>query len=174
MAKTSLFSFIMRMVVLKLNNIFTQVLKLKSINISSWKFSQCRNAFRTITSQSKSIRTSITLQRLFVINCILWTLHTIFPIPKRCLRWTRFTALILIWIMSSCWTIVTFLTNEIPILWLNTSDTSSLKLIWCLFWTYTSVLIVIIYMTVLTSHTFPCLCHPKVRRVTVDTNIVCC
>ncbi len=147
---------------------------LKSINISSWKFTQCRNAFSTITSQSKSIRTSITLCWLLVVNCILWTLYTIFTIPKRCLRWTRFTTMTLERIMSSRRTFITFLADEIPILWFNASDTSSFELIWCLFRTYTSVLIIVVNMRVLTSHTFPCLGHPEVRRVAFDTNIICC
>jgi hypothetical protein len=82
--------------------------------------------------------------------------------------------LVLIRIMSSCWALFTSLIDKVPILRLNTTNATTFKLIWSLFWTNTSVLIITEYMRVLTLHTLSCLCNPKVWRITLNANIIRC
>lgn len=74
--------------------------------------------------------------------------------------------------MTSERTILTFFIYKVPILRLNTSNTTSLELIRSLFRANASVLIVTVNMRTLAFHTFPGFSDPKTRRITFNTNII--
>lgn len=74
--------------------------------------------------------------------------------------------------MSSQWTILTSFIYKVPVLRLNTSDTSSFKFKRSFFWTNTSVFIITVNMWTLTFHAFPCFSYPEIWWITFYTDII--
>lgn len=116
----------------------------------------------------------VTFSWLLIENCIFWTFHTISAIPKRSLWWASLASFVLKGIVSSYRAILASSVYEIPILWFNTLDASTFKLVGCLFRTDTSILVITINVGFLTLHAFSCLCNPKIGRITSYADVGWC